>query len=69
MFMKREKIVRVSIIIKAESGKSETTKLEDIFNLHLVFDKRGDNVKVLNMRLEQAKGLTQELISAWEKEI
>jgi hypothetical protein len=69
MFMRKRKVARITIIIKAESGKAETTKLEDVFNLHLIFDKRGDNAKVLNQRLEQAKGLCQELITKWEKEI
>lgn len=69
MFMQKKKIARITISIKAESGKAETTKLEDMFNIHLVFDKRGDNILVLNQHIDNAKALTQELITKWEKEI
>lgn len=69
MFMRKKKIANIVITIKATSGDAQTTLFEDTFNLHVIFGKRGENVVTVNQHLDKAKGMTQELITAWEKEI
>jgi hypothetical protein len=66
--MKNIRVGSITISIKAYSGK-DLTRLEDTFNLHLDYDEKHDNTKVLMAKLENIKLQAQKLVDVWTREV
>jgi hypothetical protein len=69
MLFRKKRYAKVTISVKAESGDAETSSVVDEFNLYVVTNKHSDNVKTIQIRLENIKPLIEQLVKNWEGEI
>jgi len=67
--MRKKKVAKISVIVKALSGDAETSSIVDEFNLHLDPKRHVDNLKVLTKSVTDAQALLEMLLKNWENEV
>lgn len=69
MYMRKKKMAKISVIVKAQSGDAETSSIVDEFNLHVDSRRHKDNLVVLKKSLNDALVLLDSLLANWEREV